>query len=88
MEHAAEFKAITKARAFVDTFGGITGEMLKTAPKGYERTNPEIELLQRKQITVVRSYTDQQVVADDFPQQVITGCRAMRPFLDYLNHIS
>ncbi len=84
---ASKFKAITQAKTFVETFGGITGEMLITAPKGYDRANPEIELLQRKQITVVRSYTDQQVLADNFPTQVISGCRAMKPFLDTLNHI-
>lgn len=86
-QEAAGFKTIIHAKTFVDYFGEVEGEKLKTAPQGYDRTHPEIELLQLKQIMVVHHYPDRQVVAADFPQQVITGCRAMRPFLDYLNQI-
>lgn len=84
---ASEFKQITTAKPFVDNFGSIKGDMLKSVPKGYDRSNPEIEILKLKQIVVVHNYTDNQVVADDFPALVISGCQAMRPFLDYLNQI-
>jgi len=86
-QDVAAFKKITQARSFRDNFGQIMGEKLKTAPQGYDRTHPEIDLLQLKQIMVIHPYTDSQVLAQDFPDQVISNCRAMRPFLDYLNHI-
>jgi uncharacterized protein (TIGR02453 family) len=47
-QDAAEFKKITNAKAFIDFFGGIEGEKLKTAPQGYDRTHPEIELLYKQ----------------------------------------
>ncbi len=86
-QDAARFKTIIHAKPFVDYFGEVEGEKLKTAPQGYDRTHPEIELLQLKQIMIVHHYPDRQVAAADFSQQVVTGCRAMRPFLDYLNQI-
>jgi uncharacterized protein (TIGR02453 family) len=85
--NAAEFKKITSDKALLDYFGGIEGEKLKTAPQGYDRSHPEIELLQYKQVVVVHYYTDQQVLADNFLETVGKGCRAMRPFLDYLDEI-
>jgi uncharacterized protein (TIGR02453 family) len=84
---ASGFKKVTRAKSFLDNFGKVEGERLKTAPQGYDRTHPEIELLQLKQIVVVHYYSDNQVLAHDFPGVVISSCRAMRPFLDYLNSI-
>ena len=84
---ASPFKEIIQARSFVDNFGQIEGEKLKTAPQGYDRTHPEIDLLQYKQIAAIHYYTDSQVLSNNFPDQVISNCRAMRPFLDYLNNL-
>jgi uncharacterized protein (TIGR02453 family) len=86
-QHAGEFKAITANPAFVKQFGKIEGERLKTAPKGYDRAHPEIEILQLKQVTVLHYCSDQEVLAGDFPEKVLTACRVMKPFVDYLNEV-
>ncbi len=86
-EDASEFKQIIGSRAFVDFFGGIEGEKLKTAPQGYDRSHPDLDLLQLKQIMVAHYYPDQEVLERDYPVKIVAGCRAMRPFLDYLNGI-
>jgi uncharacterized protein (TIGR02453 family) len=85
--HAGEFKAITGDPAFVEQFGKIEGERLKTAPKGYDRAHPEIELLQLKQVTAYHHFTDQQVLAGDFPTKVLGACRVIKPFVDYLYEV-
>jgi uncharacterized protein (TIGR02453 family) len=84
---ATSFKVITGKKAFIQQFGKIAGERLKTAPKGYDRAHPEIELLQLKEVTVLHYFTDQEVLAGDFPEKAVASCRAMRPFLDYLNEV-
>lgn len=86
-QNAAEFKQVINEKTFVDYFGGIEGEKLKTAPQGYDRSHPEIELLQYKQILAAHNFTDPQVLAEDFLNQVVVCCRALRPFVDYLNGI-
>ncbi|MGD0751184.1 MAG: DUF2461 domain-containing protein [Anaerolineales bacterium] len=86
-QHAATFKRITGAKDFVEQFGKIEGERLKTAPKGYDRSHPEIELLQLKQVTVLHHFPDQEVLAGDFPEKVVVVCRAMKPFLNYLDKV-
>ena len=68
-------------------FGKIEGEKLKTAPKGYSRDHPEIELLKLKDVTAVHSFPDREVLAGDFPEKAVRVCRAMKPFLEYLDGI-
>jgi Conserved hypothetical protein (DUF2461) len=53
----------------------------------YDRVHPEIELLQLKQVTALHHCSDQQVSAGDFPEKAVTICRAMKPFLNYLDDI-
>ena len=86
-QHAATFKRITAKKDFIEQFGKIEGERLKTAPKGYDRTHPEIDLLQLKQVTVLHNFTDKEVLAGNFPEKVIVVCRAMKPFLGYLDEV-
>lgn len=82
---ASSLRAIAKAKAFVEHFGQIAGEKLKTAPKGFERTHPEIDLLQLKQVIVIRHFTDAEILKPDFSAQVVAACKAMRPFVTWLD---
>ena len=84
---ATAFKKITRTRNFVETFGPVAGDRLKTAPKGYDRLHPEISLLQLKQITAVHRFSDREVVKHDFMEQVTTMCHTIKPFLGYLDGI-
>ncbi len=82
---AAGFRQITQTPDFVDVFAAVEGVRLKTAPKGYDRDHPAIDLLQLKQILVMRRFADQEVLAPDFAGRVVAACWAMRPFLKYLD---
>jgi uncharacterized protein (TIGR02453 family) len=87
-EDAAPLKKLTRAKAFVETFGAIEGERLKTAPQGYDRAHPDLALLQLKQITIIKRFTDKEVEARDFHGKVVSACRAMKPFLNYLKGVA
>jgi uncharacterized protein (TIGR02453 family) len=85
---SSRFKTICSDPEFVAVFGAVAGERLKTAPKGYERDHPEIALLQLKQIVILRHFSDEEVLAPVFLDEVIRACRAMRPFIDYIQDIT
>ena len=70
---------------FVRTFGGLHGEKLKTAPLGYAKDHPALEILKLKQIYVARSFSDQEVCADGFMDRLVETFRVMKPFIDYLS---
>jgi uncharacterized protein (TIGR02453 family) len=85
---ATGFKALISATGFVEAFGDIEGDRLKTAPKGYDREHADIKLLQLKQITAVHRFSDQEVLASDFASQVVIKCHALKPFLEYLTLVT
>lgn len=84
---AAPFKRITKDRDFRKYFGAVEGEKLSTAPQGFSRDHPEIELLRLKQVLVVHHFSDKQVIARTFPAEAVRVMKAMTPFNDYLNRL-
>ncbi len=85
---AHSLKKIARSADFQETFGEIQGERLKTNPRGYDRTHPEIALLQLKQVTAIHRYSDSEVADVDFGSRILTACRRMKPFLNYLNEIT
>jgi len=85
--NAAPFKSIVNDKPFKQYFGSLEGEKLKTAPQGYDRDHPEIELLRFKEVVAVHHLTDRDVLAAEFGAHVIKTFTAMKPFLDYLNAI-
>lgn len=86
-EDAQPFKEITVSKEFIQAFGKVSGDRLKTAPKGYDRTHPEIELLQLRQVTVIHLFSDSEILSPDLINQVVACCRAMKPFLNYLTEL-
>lgn len=83
--HAPAFREILAAPSFVKHFGEMQGPELKTAPKGYERDHPAIDLLRKKSFTVFAEIDDAVVLEAGFKEQVLAHFKAMKPFLNYLN---
>ena len=82
---AKPFKRVTGSKAFVQYFGPVSGTRLSTAPQGYPRDHPEIELLKLKEIVAVHHLADETVCSPDLTAHTVKVFKAMKPFLDYLN---
>ena len=73
---------------FKKYFGSLTGDQLKTAPQGYARDHPDIDLLRYKQFLLVRTIEDDDLVTSDhFLKEMVNTYRQMRPFFDYMSLI-
>ena len=79
-------KIITDAN-FKKHFGELKGEGLKTAPKGFDKEHPQIDLLRKKQFYAMKSFTDKQVASDHFVDDVVETLQAIRPFFDYMSDV-
>ncbi len=84
---ASAFKQITRSKSFVQTFGALSGERLSTAPQGYPRDHPEIELLKLKEVVAGQRMDDQAVRSPDFTARTLKAFKVLTPFLDYLNAV-
>ncbi|UYZ65070.1 DUF2461 domain-containing protein [Hymenobacter weizhouensis] len=81
------FHTLRQAPDFVQHFpAGLDRiDMLKTAPKGYDRHDPDIEWLRLKRFFVWAPFTDAEVLRPDFPARVLAAWHAARPFVHFLN---
>ena len=83
--NTANFKKIILAKDFKSYFKELSSEdKLKTAPKGYEKTHPEIGLLQHKHFIVIHHLTDADVLNKNFPNHAAKLFKAMLPLNQFL----
>jgi uncharacterized protein (TIGR02453 family) len=76
---------ILNDRKFKSFFSGLDEfDRLKTAPKGYAKDHPHIELLRNRSFVVSHSFTDAEVLHKNFVSHTSKVCRAMKPFIDFL----
>jgi uncharacterized protein (TIGR02453 family) len=85
--NAHELKNIIYNPIFIEVFGEAEGESVKSAPKGYSKEHPEIELLRKKQLFFWHKFTNKEVCSENFVQTVSDTCRTLKPFLDFLNYV-
>ena len=89
-EFAFDDKPIRKILAnktFQKYFGQLNGDELKTAPSGYDRNSPAIDLIRKKQFIVGREFSDKEVLAPGFIKEAVKTFEAMRPFFDYMSEV-
>lgn len=77
-------RAVIESKDFKNYFGALLGDQLKTAPKGFDKESPEIDLLRYKQFIVKHDFTDKEVLSADFPQLVAEGFKNMLPFFNVM----
>jgi uncharacterized protein (DUF2461 family) len=58
-----------------------------TAPKGFSINDPAIKLLRHKQFIFRHSFTDQEVMSDNFLKEVNRIFKSARPWLDHMSEI-
>jgi len=72
---------------FKKVFGELQGEQVKTAPKGFDKAHPAIDLLRYKSMYVFRSFTDEEVLSPEFFDQAMDTFLALRPFFDVMTEL-
>jgi uncharacterized protein (TIGR02453 family) len=80
-----KFLEIINHRDLIKHFGKIEGEKLKSAPKGFQKDHPMIELLKLKSYLVVKMISDKEVVGNECFDDIIRISKAMKPLNDFLN---
>jgi uncharacterized protein (TIGR02453 family) len=84
---ASEFYEFLEQSKFKNTWGTFTGETLKTAPRGFEKDHPDIELLRRKNFVFMHPISDKEMLSKDFAKNTAKAFENSRPFLDLMSAI-
>jgi uncharacterized protein (TIGR02453 family) len=84
---ASELRAILADPEFISEFGKLKGDELKTAPRGFDKEHPNIDLIRKKQWIVTKEFTDREVLSEDFLVEIDSAYRAIRPFFDFMSDV-
>ena len=78
---------IISDKKFKKYFGSLRGNAVKTAPKGFSKDHPAIDLIRLKQFLVLRPFSDKEVLSAGFLKETVKTFEAMRPFFDYMSEV-
>ncbi|MRH99386.1 TIGR02453 family protein [Kriegella sp. EG-1] len=84
---AFEFKKVISDKQLKNQWGNLMGDELKTAPKGFDKEHSAIELIRKKQYIFTKSFSDDEVVSEDFMSQINIAFQSIRPFFDLMSDI-
>ncbi|MBE7647828.1 DUF2461 domain-containing protein [Tenacibaculum finnmarkense] len=85
---ASDFREILNNPEFVKNFGTkFEGDELKSAPRGFDKNHPDIDLLRKKGFIAVRNFTDKQVLSNHFLSEIDTSYKALRPFFNLMSEV-
>jgi len=84
---ASAFRKLIKTPSFKNTWGELVGDEVKTAPKGFNKEDPNIDLIRKKAFIFVRNFNDKEVLDKKFIEEVNKSFKNIRPFFDLMSEI-
>ena len=84
---AEELRQITADPGFLRYWGALKGEEVKTAPKGFNKEHPNIDLIKKKQYTFLKRFKDEEVFDKNFTTLIDKYFQQIRPYFDYMSSV-
>lgn len=79
------FLQVMQSKGIQDYYNGeLWGEELKTAPKEFDKNDPMITYIRKKQFLLKRDFTTTEALQPDFSEKVVKSFEAMRPFFEFM----
>ena len=83
-----EIREVMNSESFKSVFGGkLEGEELKTAPRGFDKEHPAIDIIRKKGFVAVRKLSDKEILSKDLIEMVNHSFLTLRPFFNYMSEI-
>ena len=88
-QDASEIRDLLKDPNYIKHFGGKFESFseLKTAPRGFDKEHPDVDLLRKKGFIATKNFTDKEVLSVDFIDNVGESFKALRPFFNLFSDI-
>lgn len=84
---ATALRELINKPSFKNTWGELVGDEVKTAPKGFSKDDPNIDLIRKKAFIFVRNFTDKEVLNKDFILEVNKSFKEIRPYFNLMSEI-
>ncbi|HMB65176.1 MAG TPA: DUF2461 domain-containing protein [Eudoraea sp.] len=86
-QDASGFRKVISSHPLKAIWGNLQGNEVKTAPKGFAREHPDMDLIKKKQFIFVRNFGDKELVSPKFIEEVNTSFKAIRPYFNLMSEI-
>jgi len=85
---ASAIREILNEKEFKKAFRGFNQEYaVKTAPRNFDKEDPNIDLIKLKSYFVVHHFTDDEVFSENFEENLTNHFLLLRPYFDYMSEI-
>ncbi len=81
------WRKLLAGKMLAETFGKMIGDQIGSAPRGYAKDHPAIDLLRYKQFLLKYQFTDEEVSSPDFFYNANNVFKKMHPFFDFMSEI-
>jgi uncharacterized protein (TIGR02453 family) len=82
---AEEFLSIVNATDFLNTYGELDEERIRSMPKGYEKSHPMAEYLKLKSFTASKILTQEELTSARLPDHLVSQLLCLVPLLHFIN---
>ncbi|MBK6587519.1 MAG: DUF2461 domain-containing protein [Acidobacteria bacterium] len=83
--NTGEFLKIVEKKSFLDAFGKVRGESLKSAPKGFDPEHKAVEYLKLKEYMAFTEFLDEEFLTSaEFPRHLVKLAKEMYPLVAFL----
>ncbi len=87
MDRTEDFKNIVENKDFKKLYGELSGEKLKTAPKGFPKDFENIELLKFKSYEVFHVINEETIISEHFEKYLLETIKKAVPYNHFFNRL-
>ncbi len=81
------YRSLLASKEIQEHFGGLTGEELKTAPRGFDKNHSAVDLIRKKQFLLTKQYDENVVTSSDFKDILVDSFTKMKPYFDFMTEL-
>jgi len=85
--NSKKLREVMEVEAFKSVWGVLQGDELQTTPRGFDKLDPNIDLIRKKQFIFTKKYSDKEVLSNGFEKEVIKSFKVIRPYFDYMSSV-
>ena len=86
-DKADQLREIITSKEFIKQFKELEGEQLKTHPKGFDKTNPNIDLLKFKSFVGFKRFNIDGKTDEQVKKEILLCFRTINPLVQYMREI-
>ena len=82
-----EFRRIINQKKIKAIWGDLSGDEVKTSPKGFKSEHEDIDLIKKKQFIFIKYLKEEEILDKNFQKELVSYFVSIRPFFDYMSEI-